>query len=191
MLRLSAPPKRWTTTTAPLRPSYAVTARAAPEEPEHRADGHAADRAAQVMIPRQQVPQPMRQAKHPLTDWHVGKDVVDEMCRAFRHAAAAAPRTEPAALTREGDESIQRAGGAPKASEAASQTAALEEVAKLLFHKAREAFAVTQRRGLGTERLEMVSDDPVSRRRRSTCRKTVGAGRTTATTRGPAQTGRR
>jgi hypothetical protein len=32
----------------------AVTTRAAPEEPEDRADGHAADRAAQVMIPRQQ-----------------------------------------------------------------------------------------------------------------------------------------
>ena len=103
----------------------------------------------------------MRQAKHPLTDWHVGKDVVDEMCRAFRHAAAAAPRAEPAALTREGDESIEPAGRAPKAGEAAGQTAAPEEVAKLLFHKAREAFAVTQRRGLGTEGLEMVSVYPV------------------------------
>ncbi|MCA1651716.1 MAG: hypothetical protein LC753_16075 [Acidobacteria bacterium] len=34
----------------------AVTARAAPEEAEHRAYGDAADRAAQVVIPRQQVP---------------------------------------------------------------------------------------------------------------------------------------
>jgi len=97
----------------------AVAACAAPEEPDHRADGHAADRAAQVMIPRQQVPQPMRQAEHPLTDWHIGPDVIDQMRRPLRHAPAATAGAEPAALAREGDQSIEPAGGAPKAGEAA------------------------------------------------------------------------
>jgi hypothetical protein len=126
-----------------------------------RANGHAAEGAAQVMIPRQQVPQPMRQAQHPLTDWHIGQDVIDQMRSPLRHAPPTTARAEPAALAREGDQSIEPARGAPKASEAAGQAAAPQEVAKLLLDKAREAFAVTQRRGLGTERLEMVSDDPV------------------------------
>ena len=38
-------------TAAPI--GDAVTARAAPEEPEHRTDSDAADRATQVVIPRQ------------------------------------------------------------------------------------------------------------------------------------------
>jgi hypothetical protein len=47
----------------------AVTAGAAPEEPEHRPHGHAADRTAQVVIPRPEVPQPVRQAE---THWRTG-----------------------------------------------------------------------------------------------------------------------
>ena len=78
-----------------------------------------------------------------------------------QHAPATTARAEPAALAREGDQSIEPAGGAPKASEAAGQAAAPQKVTKLLLDKAREAFAVTQRRSLGTERLEIVSDDPV------------------------------
>jgi hypothetical protein len=139
----------------------AVTARAAPEEPEDRADGHAADRAAQVMIPRQQVPQSMRQAEHPLTDWHIGPDVIDQMRRPLRHAAAATARAEPAALAREGDQSIEPAGGAPKASEAAGQAAAPQEVTKLLLDKLRQPVAIPQRGGFGAEGLEMLPDEPV------------------------------
>jgi hypothetical protein len=51
----------------------AVTVCAAPQEPEHRPHGHAADHPAQVVFPCQQVAQPMRQTEDPLTDWHVGK----------------------------------------------------------------------------------------------------------------------
>ena len=57
--------------------------------------------------------------------------------------------------------SIEPAGGAPNASEAAGQTAAAEEVAKLLLHEAREALALAQRRRCRAEGLEVVSDDPV------------------------------
>jgi hypothetical protein len=95
--------------------------------------------------------------------------MIGEMRCAFRHAATGAPRTEAAALAREGDESIEAAGRAAKAREAASQTATAEEVAKLLLHEAREALAVAQRRRLRAEGLEMVSDEPVhvNRLRRS------------------------
>jgi hypothetical protein len=129
----------------------AVTTRAAPEEPEYRADGRAADRAAQVVIPRQQVPQPMRQAENPLADWHVRKHMIDQMCRPLGHPPAAAPWAEPAALAREGDQSIQPAGGAPKAGEAGGETTAPQEVTKLLLDKLRKPVAIPQRRGLGAE----------------------------------------
>ena len=103
----------------------------------------------------------MRQAQDPLTHRHIGKDVIDQMRRSLRHASAATPRTEPAALAREGDQSIQPAAGTPKAGEAASQTAAPQEVTKLLLDKLRKPLAIPQRRGLGVEGLEVVPDDPV------------------------------
>ena|SRR5437870_4023860 len=175
MLRLSAPTEALDDqdgATAPI--GDALVARAAAEEPEHCADGHAADRAAQVMIPRQQVPQPMRQAQHPLTHWHIGPDVIDQMRSSLRHAAATTARAEPAALAREGDESIETAGRAAKAREAAGQTAAAEEVAKLLLHEAREALAVAQRRRFRAEGLEMVSDDSVQDGGRGIARRVGG-----------------
>ena len=107
----------------------------------------------------------MRQAEHPLTDWHIGQDVIDQMRRPLRHAPAAAARAEAAPLAREGDESIEPAGGAPKTSEAAGQAAAPQEVTKLLLDELRQPVAIPQRGGLGAEGLEMLPDDPVEDRR--------------------------
>jgi hypothetical protein len=83
------------------------------------------------------------------------------MRRPLRHAAAATARAEPAALAGEGDQSIEPAGGAPKAGKAAGQTSAPQEVAKLLLDKLRKPVAIPQRRGVFAEGLEMVADDPV------------------------------
>jgi hypothetical protein len=47
----------------------------------------------------------MRQAQHPLTDWHIGPDVIDQMRSPLRHVPATTARAEPAALAREGDQS--------------------------------------------------------------------------------------
>jgi hypothetical protein len=102
----------------------------------------------------------MRQTEDPLTDWHVGKDLIDQVRRPLRHPAGAAAWAEPAALAREGHEAIQSAGGAPKSGEAAGQTSAPQEVAKLLLHEARKPLAIPQRRCVRTEGLEMVTNDP-------------------------------
>jgi hypothetical protein len=107
----------------------------------------------------------MRQTEDPLTDWHVGKDLIDQVRRPLRHPAGAAAWAEPAALAREGHEAIQSAGGAPKSGEAAGQTSAPQEVAKLLLHEARKPLAIPQRRCVRTEGLEMVTNDPVQERR--------------------------
>jgi len=54
--------------------------------PEHRADEDANHRAAQVVIPRQPIPKPMRQRQHPLTYRHRREHMVD--VRAFDEWAA-------------------------------------------------------------------------------------------------------
>ena len=120
----------------------AVTSGATPQEPEHRTQCDAGHGPTQLVIPRQQVPQPMRQAEDPLSNRHVREDMIDEMRRPLSHAPVATPRAEPAAVAREGHEAIQSAGGAPKSGEAAGQTPATQEVAELLLDKSREPLAV-------------------------------------------------
>jgi hypothetical protein len=148
----------------------AIGARAAPKEAEHRADGDAADRATQVVIPGQQVPQAMRQAQDPLTHRHIGQDVIDQVRCPLRHAPAAAARAEAAPLAREGNQSIEPTGGTPKTSEAAGQAAAPQEITKLLLDKPRQPVATPQRCGLVAKGLEMVPDDPEEDRGRRIAR---------------------
>jgi len=77
----------------------------------------------------------MRQAEDPLSNRHVGEDMIDEMRRPLGHAPAATPLAEPTALAREGHEATQSAGGAPKSGEAPGQTSTPQEVAELLLDK--------------------------------------------------------
>jgi hypothetical protein len=63
--------------------------------------------------------------------------MIDQVRSPLRHAPATTARAEPAALAREGNQSIEPAGGAPKASEAAAQAAAPQEVTKFLLDELR------------------------------------------------------
>jgi hypothetical protein len=83
--------------------------------------------------------------------------MIDEMHRPLGHPPTAAPRTESPALARQGDEAIQSASVASKSDEAAGEASAPHEVAELLLDNPREPLAVPQR----TERLKMVTHDPV------------------------------
>ena len=98
----------------------------------------------------------MRQAEHPLPDRHVGEHVIDEMRRPLGHPSTTTPRAEAAALARKGHEAVQSARGAPKAGEAAGQTATPQEVAELLLEKSREPLPVTKRCRVRAKRLEKV-----------------------------------
>lgn len=117
------------------------------------------------MVPREQVPPPMRQAEHPLTDWHIGQHVIGQMRGPLRHAPATTARAEPATLAREDDRSIEPAAGASKAREVAGHAAAPQEVTKFLLDKRRQPVAIPQQGGVGAEGLEMLPDDPVENRR--------------------------
>ena len=142
---------------------HAVSARAAAQETEHRSEIHGHDRPTEVVIPGEEIPNPMRQAQHPLPHGHVGNDVIDPVGSAFGHPAPTAARTESAPFTREGHQSIQTASLTTKPSESARQAAAAQKIAELLFDEPRQALAVSERRGLGTERLEMFEHDLIER----------------------------
>ena len=148
----------------------AVSPRALPQEPEHHAQRDSDDGATQLVIPGKQVPQPMRQTQHPLSNRHVGEHVIDQIRRTLGHAATAAPRAEAAALARKGHEAVQSARGAPEAGEAAGQTATPKEVAELLLDKSREPFPVTNRCRVRAKRLEMVPHDLLKDARRGIAR---------------------
>ena len=60
---------------------YAGLPHAAPKKPEHRPHENARDRTAQRVVPRQHVPQAMRQTQDPLPHGHDRKHVIDEMRR--------------------------------------------------------------------------------------------------------------
>jgi hypothetical protein len=140
---------------------HAVTASAVSQQPEHLTQDYAGHGPTQFVIPREQIPQPVRQAQGPLLDRHVGEDIIDEMRRPFGHLASTAPGEEAATLAREGHETILSACGAPKEGEATGRPSTAQEVAELLLDKSRKPLAVPQRRGVRTEGLEIVLHDPV------------------------------
>ena len=76
----------------------AITSGATPQESEYCTQCDAGHGPTQLVIPRKQVPQPMRQAEDPLSNRHVGEDMIDEMRRPLGHTPAATPRAEPTAL---------------------------------------------------------------------------------------------
>jgi len=63
----------------PPRPSPTGVARAGPQEAEHRAKEDGDNRSAQVVVPRQLVPNAVRQAQDPLPYGRVGEYGIDQM----------------------------------------------------------------------------------------------------------------
>ncbi len=84
---------------------------------EHGSHVHGRHRAAQVVGPREHVPQTMRQTHYPLSQRNVGQHVVDEVGCPFSHAAPATTRTEPAPpcrRTARGDRDRSRRSGSAR-----------------------------------------------------------------------------
>jgi hypothetical protein len=78
----------------------AGTPGAPPERPEHDADEYAAHRPAEIVVPRQQVAETVRQTQLPLSDGHGRKHVVDQVRGALGHAPAATTGAHRAAFAR-------------------------------------------------------------------------------------------
>src|SRR2546428_10060059 len=94
------------------------------------------------MIPREEIPEPVRHAWHPLAHRHARQHVVDEAGRALRHAPAPAARAEATPFARERDEAFERALAAPQPGKAPLQYATREKIPELLFDERRQARTV-------------------------------------------------
>ena len=121
----------------------------------------AGDTPAQVVVPGQHIPDPVRHTQDPLADRDVGEDVVDEVRSTFGHAPTATTRTEPPPLARERDEPLGLAVTAPEPSEPAGQEAAPQEPAELILDEARQPVTAPEPGGFGPERFEMIPHDRV------------------------------
>src|SRR5438093_1606241 len=113
-----------------------------PIETEHGADGDAEDRAAELVVPGEEVAQAVGQAEHPLAHRDVREDTIDQVCRLLRHAAAATTRTEAASFAREGHEALVGAVVAPHAREAPREHTARQELPELALDETGKAPAV-------------------------------------------------
>jgi hypothetical protein len=129
--------------------------------PEHRPHVHGDDRSTQVVIPREQTPEAIRQAQHPLPNLHIRQHVVDRVRCALGHPTPTAGQTKAAPFARERHQAVMATRIAVKARESGGEAAAGQELAKLARHEARQAFAVAERGHPRAERLEVVADEAV------------------------------
>jgi hypothetical protein len=87
--------------------------------------------------------------------------VIDKVSGPLGHPAAAATRTEAAALARERDEPVEAAVAAAKPREPAGKPSTLKKVPELLLDEAGQAFPAAQAGGLRAKSLEMIAHDLV------------------------------
>ena len=115
--------------------------------------------ATEVRVHRHRQAERLRHGEHPLANVDVGEDPVHKMRGGLRHLAAAAGRTEGAALARERQDHVRRAGRAADTSEAERGIAALEERLELLEDVRRQGAAAMLVLEIGQESIEVGSDD--------------------------------
>jgi hypothetical protein len=85
--------------------------------------------------------------------------VIDQVRGAFGHATTDARRAESTTLARKRHRAIQSAGVTVEPREPGRETPASEKFAELLLDKPWQAFPISNRRHLRTERLEVFEDD--------------------------------
>jgi hypothetical protein len=112
---------------------HAVAFGAGAEGAEYRAHEKADDLTADVMAPRELIPQTVWKAQDPLADRHIRQHVIDEMRGTLRRAAAAAAWTETASLARKRHEPIVAARGTAESRKTAGQEPAAQKRAEFVF----------------------------------------------------------
>ena len=152
------------------RAALAVRDAAAPAAPtvpaENRANEHAEHGAAERVVEREAVAQPVRHGEHPLAHGDEGQGGLDEVRCLLGHAPATAARADGACLTGEWDEAFEPAGVTPHTGEAPVERAAAEEIAELALDEARHACALGGGGRLREETLEVRAHDLVEHRPR-------------------------
>ena len=119
----------------------------------------------ETVIPRPQVPQPVREREDPLSHRDGRQDVVHQVRGALGHPPAPAARAEAATLTREEDQALERAVPAAHPREAVGQHPAGQELAELPRDELGQPGAIgTIRRG-AQKLVQVLTDDGVEHAR--------------------------
>ena len=98
-------------------------------------------RGARARARGEQEAHALGEREHPLAHRGFGQNTVNEVGRRVGHPSSPARRTETAPLAGEGLEIVAQAARAVHASEAAEESAALEEAPQLAFDEARPSVA--------------------------------------------------
>jgi len=136
----------------------AARASAAPVHVEQHARVHVQHRAAQPVIPRHPVAQPIRYRQHPLPHRHPRQHLIHQMRGPLRHPPPAAARTEAAAFTRNRHQLLARAALALKARHAGLVHPAPQQLPELALDELRQARAVAGLRHRAQEGLQVFGD---------------------------------
>jgi hypothetical protein len=110
---------------------HTIAPRTCTQEAEDGPHVHGHHCATQIVIPREEIAELVRQAQHPLPHGSVRQDVIHEMSRAFRHPSPAARRAKAASRARERHQAIVAARVAVKAGESRREAPARQERSKL------------------------------------------------------------
>ena len=95
---------------------------------------HLQHRRDQLGLRGQQHAQRDRQRQHPLAHRLLGKDLVDQQCRALGHPPGSAARAEAAAFTAERDQVLSMTGAAANSKKTVLEASTLEVALELLLH---------------------------------------------------------
>jgi hypothetical protein len=144
---------------APTR--HAVRAGAARVHVEQHPRVHAQHRAAQPVIPRHLVPEPIRHRQDPLPHRYPRQHRVRQVGGALRHAATTATGTPRPPFTRKRHQVLARAALAPKPRHTVFEHAARQELLELALDELRQARAVAGLRHHAQEGLQVLGDDLV------------------------------
>jgi hypothetical protein len=125
---------------------------------------HAEHSATQLVVPREQVAQALREGEHPLAHRDRWKNCVYQMRGALDHAPTVAARTDPASLARQGHKSVVRAALTAKTRKAAREHAATEEATHAALDECGQRRAAGARRHVLEEGLEVVAQHAVQHR---------------------------
>jgi hypothetical protein len=130
-----------------------------PEFSEKRPQEGAKGFAREPRVVRTAITKLVWKREHPLADWDFGQNAIDEVCRGFGHAVAAATWAKAPAFARERNEAVEAAIIAVKAQEAMSENAAAQKGVELLLDEAGHGLLANSR--ARQERLEFLLDDVV------------------------------
>jgi hypothetical protein len=93
--------------------------------------------ATELVVPCEEIAEPVRQAQHPLAHWDMRQDAIHETRGTLGHAPPSAARTEAAALARERNQPLESAVTTAEPCEAMRQDAAREEIPELSLDELR------------------------------------------------------